>query len=56
MKPIHVILTRVGGLEMLTIKGECVVGICAQRFEIEDRRGPVKPRRPAREPREREPS
>lgn len=42
MKRIRVILTRMGELEILTIKGPLFVAVCADRFVIDDQRGPIK--------------
>lgn len=41
MKPVRLILTRMNGIEMLTIKQPLSVGIAASRFVIEDLRGKV---------------
>jgi hypothetical protein len=54
MKRVRLILTRVDDLEMLTIKHPLFIGICSDRFIIDDQRGPLKakPAPPAIEPSE----
>jgi hypothetical protein len=47
MKRIHVTLTRIDGNEMLKITHPLFVGIVADRFVIEDQRGP-RPKKPAK--------
>jgi hypothetical protein len=46
MKRVRIILTQIDGMEMLTIKEPMFVGIVADRFVIEDKRGPMKPPKP----------
>lgn len=43
MKRIRIILKREGDQEILSIRTPLFVGIVADRFVIEDRRGPTKP-------------
>lgn len=46
MKRIHVILTRINGDEMLRITEPLFIGVVADRFVIDDQRGPIEKRDP----------
>lgn len=46
MKRIHIILTDLDGQEMLKITDPLFIGIVADRFVIDDQRGPIAKRDP----------